>query len=430
MDDPDASLISEREVLEGSVASAAAGGSGARSYGSTAAKLVQPVESKTPGSARNAQESDERWPALTNAQNLSYTLKVKEVKVSSGLMHLGAEYLGQPLVAGGGFGADFTQNSLLAQYRPDLLHLEHLEHCTGDAIKVGEAKFLAALRGLAALRNRFGGKADLRDRREVENPFRLDASEEIGDNASTIRDAERRSSTNLVRTWECLCRRGRTRSRLTIRPLRKQILMEDRTPRPRVVNHVRKPPARLVQERRSTIKSFLEHISQHSLTFVTPVIHYCMGGSKIDEQFWVPIPSQSAEVAGGVRDNRLGGNSLLDYVVSGRVEGVACAKYDWGKALAGGRKVEGSKSDQAIVVNTVLKNGGIVVLRQQAESTERERSVRKIQQGGAKKPELAKLRKLSSFQCAKRCKSRTLRSAAKRELRGVTHSVAGQCRQG
>ena len=73
MDDSNGSPISENgEVLEESVASAAAGGSGAhRSYGSTVAKLVQPMESKTPGSARNAQESDERWPALTNAQNLS-----------------------------------------------------------------------------------------------------------------------------------------------------------------------------------------------------------------------------------------------------------------------------------------------------------------------------------------------------------------------
>ena len=103
MDDPDASPISESEVLEGSVASAAAGGSGARSNGSTVAKPVQPMESKTLGSARNAQESDERWPALTNAQNLSYTLKMNEVKVWSG--HL--EVLSQPLVAGGGFGADF-----------------------------------------------------------------------------------------------------------------------------------------------------------------------------------------------------------------------------------------------------------------------------------------------------------------------------------
>ena len=160
--------------------------------------------------------------------------------------------------------------------------------------------------------------------------------------------------------------------------------------------------------------------------FVTPVIHCCMGGLEIDEQFWVRIPSQSAEVAGGVRDNRLGDNSVLDYVVSGRVEGVACAKYDRVKALAGGRKVEGSNSDQAIVVNTVLKNGGSVVLLDKATSgingarTQRETDSSDTLKGGAKKPELAKLRKLSWFQCAKRCKSRTLRSAAKRELRGVT----------
>ena len=37
--------------------------------------------------------------------------------------------------------ADFTNNSLLAQFRPVLLHLPTAngEHCTGDAIKMGEA---------------------------------------------------------------------------------------------------------------------------------------------------------------------------------------------------------------------------------------------------------------------------------------------------
>ena len=72
MDDP--------EVPEGSVASAAAGGSGARSYGSS--------ESKTPGSARNAQERETSAGLRSqNAQNLSYTLKVNGVKVWSGLKH-------------------------------------------------------------------------------------------------------------------------------------------------------------------------------------------------------------------------------------------------------------------------------------------------------------------------------------------------------
>eukprot|EP00445_Apocalathium_hangoei_P062920 CAMPEP_0204102350 /NCGR_PEP_ID=MMETSP0360-20130528/194935_1 /ASSEMBLY_ACC=CAM_ASM_000342 /TAXON_ID=268821 /ORGANISM="Scrippsiella Hangoei, Strain SHTV-5" /LENGTH=337 /DNA_ID=CAMNT_0051051765 /DNA_START=69 /DNA_END=1080 /DNA_ORIENTATION=- len=47
---------------------------------------------------------------------------------------------GPVILATGGFGADFTQNSLLAQYRPDLMHLPTTngEHCTGDGIKMGE----------------------------------------------------------------------------------------------------------------------------------------------------------------------------------------------------------------------------------------------------------------------------------------------------
>eukprot|EP00438_Fugacium_kawagutii_P006678 Skav219090 [mRNA] locus=scaffold1574:97234:106425:+ [translate_table: standard] len=48
---------------------------------------------------------------------------------------------GPVILASGGFGADFTSNSLLAKYRPDLLHLPTTngEHCTGDGIKMGEA---------------------------------------------------------------------------------------------------------------------------------------------------------------------------------------------------------------------------------------------------------------------------------------------------
>merc|ERR1719311_115978 len=44
---------------------------------------------------------------------------------------------GPVILASGGFGADFTSDSLLAKYRPDLLHLPTTngEHCTGDGIK-------------------------------------------------------------------------------------------------------------------------------------------------------------------------------------------------------------------------------------------------------------------------------------------------------
>merc|ERR1719502_246828 len=72
------------------------------------------------------------------------------------------------------------------------------------------------------------------------------------------------------------------------------------------------------------------------VAIITPVIHYCMGGLEIDEDGAVLGQSSQAikglycagEVAGGVHgNNRLGGNSLLDCVVFGRVTGVAATKY-------------------------------------------------------------------------------------------------------
>merc|ERR1712125_115985 len=48
---------------------------------------------------------------------------------------------GPVILCSGGFGADFGSDSLLAKYRPDLLHLPTTngEHCTGDAIKMVDA---------------------------------------------------------------------------------------------------------------------------------------------------------------------------------------------------------------------------------------------------------------------------------------------------
>merc|ERR1712071_545364 len=47
---------------------------------------------------------------------------------------------GPVILCSGGFGADFTQESLLAKFRPDLMHLPTTngEHCTGDGIKMGD----------------------------------------------------------------------------------------------------------------------------------------------------------------------------------------------------------------------------------------------------------------------------------------------------
>jgi len=76
------------------------------------------------------------------------------------------------------------------------------------------------------------------------------------------------------------------------------------------------------------------------VAIITPVIHYCMGGLEVDVDSAVldtksgkAIPGLYAagEVAGGIHgNNRLGGNSLLDCVVFGRVAAKAACKYTFG----------------------------------------------------------------------------------------------------
>merc|ERR1712232_1483542 len=77
---------------------------------------------------------------------------------------------------------------------------------------------------------------------------------------------------------------------------------------------------------------------QFYVAIITPVIHYCMGGLEITADGEVcgakgKIPGLYAagEIAGGVHgNNRLGGNSLLDCVVFGRVCAKAAVKYTFG----------------------------------------------------------------------------------------------------
>jgi len=78
------------------------------------------------------------------------------------------------------------------------------------------------------------------------------------------------------------------------------------------------------------------------VAIITPVIHYCMGGLQITPEAEVVtkqgkvIPGLFAagEVTGGVHgNNRLGGSSLQDCVVFGRVSGGAAARYLMNQAL-------------------------------------------------------------------------------------------------
>ena len=73
------------------------------------------------------------------------------------------------------------------------------------------------------------------------------------------------------------------------------------------------------------------------VAIITQVIHYCMGGLGVNVDSVVmskttvkPVQGLYAagRVAGGIHgNNRLGGNSLLDCFVFGRVAGEHAAKY-------------------------------------------------------------------------------------------------------
>jgi len=75
---------------------------------------------------------------------------------------------------------------------------------------------------------------------------------------------------------------------------------------------------------------------EYHVAIIVPVLHYCMGGLMIDADSQVldnsskiiPGLYAAGEVAGGVHgQNRLGGNSLLDCVVFGRVAGDSACRY-------------------------------------------------------------------------------------------------------
>jgi len=340
---------------------------------------------------------------------------------------------GPVILATGGFGADFTQQSLLAKYRPDLMHLPTTngEHCTGDGIKMGEAiggksidlewvqvhptglvkpddpdakiKFLAAeaLRGVGGLvlnasGERFCNELGRRDYVTGEMwkskpPFRLCLNKAASDEI----------------IWHCkhYTGRGVMKYYASGEELAKDMgcplatLEKVHEEHYQCAKKTEKDPdggswpaypsGKSWDEasgKTGAGKKFYHNIIPGSavktepfyVAIITPVIHYCMGGLEIDCDSAVvgangkAIPGLYAagEVAGGVHgNNRLGGNSLLDCVVFGRVSGRACAKYMLGKdvkevslkELSGGGltgEVQASKFSGGSYEDGMNKTGG------------------------------------------------------------------------
>merc|ERR1712107_625761 len=301
---------------------------------------------------------------------------------------------GPMVFASGGFGADFGSDSLLAKYRPDLLHLPTTngEHCTGDAIKMGEAigaatidlewvqvhptglvkpddpdakvKFLAAeaLRGVGGIvldahGNRFANELGRRDYVTGEMwknkpPFRLCLNKAASD--EIIWHAKHYTGRGVMKYYSS----GEELAKDMGVPLQKLIdthethyqAAKKQEKDPEGGPFPAYPSGKTWDEpsgKTGSGKKFFHNIIPGSavktqelyVAIITPVIHYCMGGLEIDVNSACmgangkPIRGLYAagEVAVGVHgNNRLGGNSLLDCVVFGRVAGKAAAKYIMG----------------------------------------------------------------------------------------------------
>jgi len=106
---------------------------------------------------------------------------------------------------------------------------------------------------------------------------------------------------------------------------------------------------------------------------VQPAVHYCMGGVAADEYSQVLTASNAVipglyvagEAQGGVHGvNRLGGSSLLDCVVYGRISGKSSSKYLLDKLIKSGGAGAGSLSKSAggITATVRVQPGGKVAL--------------------------------------------------------------------
>jgi len=272
---------------------------------------------------------------------------------------------GPVVICTGGFAADFSPNSLLLNHRPDLAHLPTTngEHCTGDGIKMSQAlgahtydiesvqvhptglvhpdepdakvKFLAAeaLRGVGGLLldasgHRFCDELGRRDYVTGEMwkgkaPFRLVL------NSKGSKEIE----------WHCkhYISRGVMKRFGTGTDLAREMGVNPSvlTATFHKYNTIANGQAKCPYGKKFFQNAPFDLSDEFCVAIVTPVLHYTMGGLAVNDKGMVlsgagPINGLYAagEVAGGVHGrNRLGGNSLLDCVVYGRVCGAEVTKY-------------------------------------------------------------------------------------------------------
>mmetsp|Transcript_4262 Transcript_4262/g.6920 ORF Transcript_4262/g.6920 Transcript_4262/m.6920 type:complete len:502 (-) Transcript_4262:335-1840(-) len=296
---------------------------------------------------------------------------------------------GPVIICTGGFGADFGSDSLLVQHRPDLAHLPTTngDHCTGDGLKMSMAvgadtvdlewiqvhptglvhpeepdakvKFLAAeaLRGVGGVLldmdgNRFCNELGRRD--YVTGMMWKNKGLTLGSTTGFFLCLNGKSSKEIE--WHCKHYKGRGLMKsynnmgefakeygIPLANIEKTFQNYNEIAKKQETDAANGPYEAYGGGKSHDVwgKKFFHNLPMETsdafhVAIVTPVIHYCMGGLKMNPDSEILRADDSiigglyaaGEAMGGVHgNNRLGGNSLLDCVVFGRVSGRSAARY-------------------------------------------------------------------------------------------------------
>jgi len=285
---------------------------------------------------------------------------------------------GPVIVASGGFGADFDpKNGLIKKYRPDLHHLPTTngEFTTGDGIKMAESigadtvdlewiqvhptgllnmsepNSKTLFLGAEALRGVGGIILDSTGKRFCNELGRRDyVTGEIWKNKGPFRLILNSKASKEIE-WHCKHYKGRGLMKeynsgeelakdmgisggvleTTFRDY--NLVAEKQTKDPNGGPFDAYPTGKSWDKwgKKFYHNTPIEMADSFHVAFITPVIHYCMGGLKIDTDARVlskktgqPVGFLygAGEINGGIHgQNRLGGSSLLDCIVYGRVAG-------------------------------------------------------------------------------------------------------------
>jgi flavocytochrome c len=318
--------------------------------------------------------------------------------------------MGSVVVCSGGYGAGMlSKNSPLGKIRPDLMGLPTTNgvHCTGDALQfVVEAggdvvdlqdvqvhptgivdpknpdstvKFLAA----EALRGSGGILLDRDGRRFVDDlgkrdwvsgnmwrhdkaPYRLVLNDKASDKIA----------------WHC--------AHYTGRGVMQKVSSADL---PKALGVPRENLEQTFREYNAAAKAgtdqfdtkffpgapwSLNQKKDFFFAHVTPIVHYCMGGLRIDEHGRIlnkaqqPIPGlySAGEAAGGIHGrNRLGGSALGECVAFGRVAGAHAARYELSAGVNEEKLGEGSATAGGAVTISIQSGGSTVNISIGADGT-------------------------------------------------------------